>query len=659
MRGRTAALLGLVLVAARAGAFDGDVPLAVGDDRFGGRVVDIGGYAIGEGGVLASRVQFEGGPGLGIVSQANASDSLVASEGGSAPQGGSFAVLGALAVGAAGTVVFRADLQLGAVVESAIFAVPPGGPGSRVVAVGDPTPLGDGSTFTAIDLPAAAATGRIAFRASDSAGRQGLFMVADNVLKRVVLKGDSHPAIGAFVSFGAPALADDGAIAFFVSGGGTKKGILIAAPDGTLAPIATVGGLAPGGTFTAVDQPTIGADGVVVFRGTVKAGQTSGRGIFVWRTGQITRLVAEGDPAPGGGVYKTFGGPAVGPGGAVAFRATLSAPAEALVVVTDAARAVAAAGDPAFVGHFCPAVGGQICFGDPAFGPHGELAFSARLDDPAVTRALFRTRIQPGNRIASIFVDCNAGGRIQNALAQIADGGVIQVRGTCRENVVVADVGRVTISGVSTGKRRRRKPPVLIAADASRPALEVRDSAGPTTFLGFTVQGGRPAVRLDGIGHTLQGLGMRGGGGVEAKGGGHTVSGLKMVKVAGPCIAVSASATAVTRNTIRRCLGDGILVTGPAASLAINVVLASRGRGIAIESSSNSLSRNRVSGSRQGGLLVLGRNNTLAGNRAAGNRGGQIVAGACNIDAGRNHPKLRMPPCSPSPAVLATPRPVS
>jgi parallel beta-helix repeat protein len=211
-----------------------------------------------------------------------------------------------------------------------------------------------------------------------------------------------------------------------------------------------------------------------------------------------------------------------------------------------------------------------------------------------------------------------------------------------------------------TGKRRRRRIPSLVAADPARPAFEVLGTAGATTLANLVVQGGLPAVRLGGVGHLLQNLQLRGGGGIQADGGGHTLAGVTVTRASGPCVVIGAASTAVTRTIVRRCRGDGIVVTGAGSSLAQNLVAGSRGAGIRVAGGSNSLVRNRVVGNRQGGLLVDGRGNTLLGNRAAGNRRGAIVAAACNINAGRNRPKPRMPACVPGAApLLATAPPVS
>jgi parallel beta-helix repeat protein len=345
----------------------------------------------------------------------------------------------------------------------------------------------------------------------------------------------------------------------------------------------------------------------------------------------------------------------------------MTSPAEAIVAITDAARLVAGTGmDSGFVGSFCPSPSTEPCFGDPVFGGRGRLAFRAALTDHVVDRALFVAVLETtGVRPPVVDVDCGAGQRIQAAVDQVAEGGVVRVKGLCKENVSIHAAGRVTIEAQTPGRRRKRKPkkpPRLVAADSSQPALEIRVTAGATTVIGLSVRGGgrAPAIAVDGVGHVLQNVTLEPGSTVIVAGLGHTLSGLKLRKGTGPCVMVSAAGTVLARNDVRRCRGDGIMVTGDGGSIAANKVLGSRGRGLVVAGGANTIVQNRVSGNRAGGIVVDGQNNTLAGNRAPRNRGGGFRAAPCNVDGGRNKPRLVVPAC-PAPAaavLLATPNPL-
>jgi hypothetical protein len=653
----------LALGALLAGRAAAEVPLqvlaAIGDVVSGGSAITvIGGYAAGPEGAVVSRDTLDSFPGKAILLHEGGLAITAAVLDGPAPGGGTYAELGRVAVGSAGSAVFRADVFDGSSTFSALFRVNPDGSAVRLVRVGDAAPR-DG-VLTSVDLPAANDSGEVVFRGEDSNGRQNLYRIGPDGLQRIVGAGDGNPAIGLFNTFGAPDIADDGTVIFFSSAGNGKKALFVAAPGSPLSAIATVGGPAPDGVFTSLDGPAIGPDGGIAFRGVVKGDIRTTRGIFKLESGVVTRLAAEGEAAPGGGNYVTISDPTVGEKGAVAFRAKLTT-GEAVIAVLDTLEIVAAAGeDSGFAGTFCspdlPA--DQFCFGDPVFGSRGRLAFRAGLDDANVGEALFVATLETTVRRPSVIdVDCGVAQKIQDALRQVSEGGVIRVTGTCRENVAVTAAGRVTIQGqTSRRKGKRRRLPTLVAADPSRPALEILSTAGPTTVSALAVLGGNPSIRVAGFGHVLQGLEMRKSGGVVVSGGGHTVSGIKMRRVSGPCLTVASGTSAVTRNTIRGCRGDGIVVTGDGSSVAGNTVVRSKGRGITIEGRTNSIVKNRTMRNRGNGLDVVGTNNILLGNRASGGRRRGIVVGPCNLDAGKNRPRPRIPAC---PATLATGGPVS
>jgi Right handed beta helix region len=656
-------LIALTLGVLLAGPAGAEVPkqvlAAVGDLVSGGAAITlIGGYAAGPEGAVASRDTLDAFPGKAILLHEGALSVTVAVLDGQAPGGGTYSELGRVAVGANGSAIFRADVLDGDTTFSAIYRVDPNGVGTRLVRVGDPAP-GDG-ILTSVDLPAANDNGEVVFRGEDSNHRQNLYRIGPGGLQRIVGAGDGHPAIGLFNTFGGPEIADDGTVIFFSSAGNGKKALFVAAPGSPISAIATVGGPAPNGVFTSLDGPAIGADGGIAFRGNVKGDIRTTRGIFVLESGVVTRLAAEGEAAPGGASYLTISDPTVGEKGAVAFRATLTS-GEAIISVLDTLEVVAAAGEGSgFAGTFCPDTlpAGQFCFGDPVFGSRGRLAFRAALDDVNVNEALFVATLETTvRRPAAIDVDCGAGQKIQDALRQVSEGGVIRVTGTCRENVAVSTAGRVTIQGqVSRRKRKKRRLPALVAADPSRPALDLLTTAGPTTVTDLSVLGGNPTIRVNGFGHVLQGLDLRRSGGVTVAGAGHTVSGLRMRRVSGPCLTIASSTSAVTRNSIRGCRGDGLVVAGDGSSVASNTVGRSKGRGIVVEGQTNSVVKNRTTRNRGSGLNVIGINNTLLGNRSSGGRKRGIVVAPCNLDAGKNRPRPRIPAC---PTALATGRPVS
>jgi len=116
-------------------------------------------------------------------------------------------------------------------------------------------------------------------------------------------------------------------------------GVFRAAADGTITPVVTPGDPAPGGgTFDLADMPSINAHGDVAFGGHVDgapcvtfAPQDSfihcDEDLFVKRApGGIERIVGAGDPAPGGGVFRSGEFPTINAGGDVVFIGDLTPP---------------------------------------------------------------------------------------------------------------------------------------------------------------------------------------------------------------------------------------------------------------------------------------------------------------------------------------------
>src|SRR5499433_3695957 len=97
--------------------------------------------------------------------------------------------------------------------------------------------------------------------------------------------------------------------------------------------VAISGQAAPGGgtfdRFSVESLPIvapINSKGQVAFFATVLRGRAGG-GFFLSSGTQITKLAADGDPAPGGGVFSGFGRhpvPALNDGGELAFAAAIS-----------------------------------------------------------------------------------------------------------------------------------------------------------------------------------------------------------------------------------------------------------------------------------------------------------------------------------------------
>lgn len=169
---------------------------------------------------------------------------------------------------------------------------------------------------------------------------------ANGALSAVVVPGvTSAPTGGFFAGVNdAPSLNDHGAVAF--SGmietrqgisGGLGVGVFLAAPTGPITPVVVPGDPAPGGgRFDLADQPTLNGRGDLAFGGHLAGTPCElalpqeivigcARDLFFREAGSglVRRLVALGDAAPGGGIFRATRFPVINAAGDVLFQATV------------------------------------------------------------------------------------------------------------------------------------------------------------------------------------------------------------------------------------------------------------------------------------------------------------------------------------------------
>jgi hypothetical protein len=202
----------------------------------------------------------------------------------------------------------------------------------RVAATGQPAPGGGTfDRFSVESLPIVApinGKGQVAFFATVLRGRasEGLFLSSGTQIVKLAADGDPAPGGGVFSGFGrhpVPALNDAGELAFAaaIAGARAVEGIFVASRRGTRA-VALAGGAAPdipSGTLASVDAPAINDRGEVAFLATVRRGRESLEAIYLHAGGKSRKIVAQGDPAPAGGVFAGFGPPALNGKGLVVF----------------------------------------------------------------------------------------------------------------------------------------------------------------------------------------------------------------------------------------------------------------------------------------------------------------------------------------------------
>ena len=274
------------------------------------------------------------------------------------------------------------------------------GPTLRTVArTGDAAP--GGGTFDRFGqetLPIVAPVngrGDVAFfaRLIRGGADEGIFLQRGGRVVTVAREGDRVPGVGRLAGFGkhpTPALNDGGTVVFAaaVAEGRAVEGIF-AWSAGRLRAVATTGGAAPGmpGVMAGLDAPVVSARGDVVFMATIRRGRESIEAILASRGGGLRKIVAQGDPAPGGGTFAAFGPPALNNRGSVAFAAVVEGkgvPGGIFVVTGDRVEMVVGAGEETPIGGIFAKFSERIGLND-----RGLIAFHSMLKFAPVEAAIF------------------------------------------------------------------------------------------------------------------------------------------------------------------------------------------------------------------------------------------------------------------------------
>lgn len=286
------------------------------------------------------------------------------------------------------------------------------------------------------------ARGDIAFFASLSRGASddGIFLRRAGRVVVVAREGDRVAGVGRLSGFAkhpTPALNDAGTVAFAaaVAGGRAVEGIFTWS-GGRLRAVATTGTPAPGmpsSVLSGVDTPAINARGDVVFLATIRRGRESIETILASSGGVLRKVVAQGDPAPAGGVFAAFGPPAVNARGSVAFAAVAegkAVPGGVFVATGDRIQMVVGAGEGTPIGGIFAKFSERIGLNDA-----GVIAFHGMLKFAPVEAAIFavedgrdgRVRVLEGARVVPLVVVVDHLHRVRprgqhEALADLAPG---------------------------------------------------------------------------------------------------------------------------------------------------------------------------------------------------------------------------------------------
>ena len=273
--------------------------------------------------------------------------------------------------------------------------------GVRRVAVTGQSAPGGGTfdRFSVESLPIVApinSRGQVAFFATVLRGRagEGFFLSSGTQVSKLAADGDPAPGGGVFSGFGrhpVPALNDAGELAFAaaIAGARAVEGIFVASRRGTRA-IALAGAAAPdipSGTFAGVDAPALNERGEVAFLATVRRGRESLEAIYLHAGGKSRKIVAQGDPAPAGGVFAGFGPPALNGKGSVVFGAVVegrAVPGGLFIGKSGAIRMLVGAGEDTPDGGIFAKFSERVAVNDA-----GQVAFNAILKGAPIAGAIY------------------------------------------------------------------------------------------------------------------------------------------------------------------------------------------------------------------------------------------------------------------------------
>jgi len=255
-----------------------------------------------------------------------------------------------------------------------------GAPAAPIARVGDPAPAG--GVFSYISSYGATLNGSLhvafyAYTTRDS-NSGGMYFFSNGELSRIALRGDPAPEGGTFQSFTSLSLNNNEELAFLGYASSPSPSGIYVFSDGVFRNLVAQGEPAPGGgTFLYIAYFSLNDRSEVGFLSSVTP---PGRaGVFLWSGGKPEPIAQTGDIAPGGGTFEfpTLAPqpaytPSLNADGDVAFCARLSTDSFGVFKFSGGrVTRVAGPGDPA--------PGGGVIGGasSPSLNDLGQVAFAA------------------------------------------------------------------------------------------------------------------------------------------------------------------------------------------------------------------------------------------------------------------------------------------
>ena len=205
---------------------------------------------------------------------------------------------------------------------------------TKVAIIGDSLRVltGQNASFLSVVAgPSIADDGRVAFRGrvefpegGGTARRDGIFLLAGNQMRSVVLAGEESPLGLPFFRFRELDLAVDSQLTFVASVGENEeqaRGLFLF--DGQrIQAIAVEGDSLAGRLESLSGSPSIDRRGAVTQLGRIVEGGVPKSVVLLGTPGNLQVVAEAGTSGPAGGIFRSFGRPAIARDGTVAFRAT-------------------------------------------------------------------------------------------------------------------------------------------------------------------------------------------------------------------------------------------------------------------------------------------------------------------------------------------------
>lgn len=395
-------------------------------------------------------------------------------------------------------------------------------PGALCFANTDPTqlrpvassgmPVPGGGTFDRFHVegqPAIAPVndrGQVAFFATLARARasEGIFLGDAGRIRVIALSGAAVPGGGKLASFAAhpvPALNRAGAVAFSASiaEGRASEGVFLSS-NNRLRVIALSGSASsgiPGGTFTEFQAPALNDNGEVAFLAGVRRGRDTLDAIYLHRQGASRKVVAAGDPAPGGGSFAAFGVPAINNRSEIAFAAVIEGgPVTGGIFVASASKTDMLVG----AGHPEPYGGIFAQFSDRVgINNAGGVLFNAVLKLGPVDHALFVAEHGTTRPVAGVGQAASSGGHF-SALAlwpSLSDDGTVAFIASANDSS--GTVGLYLADGRQTKRRAVIGESLANGAKLASFPLYPAVASSPRGTLAFTIFGEASGKRFQAI----------------------------------------------------------------------------------------------------------------------------------------------------------------